>query len=514
MQNYNALDINITFTLSFSSSTNADIVVYNNPSVSSPGGIAGFPSSNGAPHKWNQIFGLRNSSVNVIEHVITHEIGHSVGLRHTDWFSRQSCGQNASEGVGYDGANHISGTPTGYDSTSLMLACFHSGVSGNFNNNDKIALETIYPSVMHYRWATRQGGFWNTQQWLSGDFNGDGKDDFAKVFNDGGLASIDVHLSSGSGFSFSRWATRQGGFWDAQKWLSGDFNGDGKDDFAKVFNDGGLASIDVHLSSGSGFSFSRWATRQGGFWNTQQWLSGDFNGDGKDDFAKVFNDGGLASIDVHLSSGSGFSFSRWATRQGGFWNTQQWLSGDFNGDGKDDFAKVFNDGGLASIDVHLSSGSGFSFSRWATRQGGFWNTQQWLSGDFNGDGKDDFAKVFNDGGLASIDVHLSGGSGFSFSRWATRQGGFWDAQKWLSGDFNGDGKDDFAKVFYDSGLASIDVHLSSGSGFGFNRLVTRQGGFWDTQKWLSGNFNGDGKDDFGKAFNDGGLASIDVHLLF
>ncbi len=249
VQNYNALDINITFTLSFSSSTNADIVVYNNPSVSSPGGIAGFPSSNGAPHKWNQIFGLRNSSVNVIEHVITHEIGHSVGLRHTDWFSRQSCGQNASEGVGYDGANHISGTPTGYDSTSLMLACFHSGVSGNFNNNDKIALETIYPSVMHYRWATRQGGFWNTQQWLSGDFNGDGKDDFAKVFNDGGLASIDVHLSSGSGFSFSRWATRQGGFWDAQKWLSGDFNGDGKDDFAKVFNDGGLASIDVHLSS-------------------------------------------------------------------------------------------------------------------------------------------------------------------------------------------------------------------------------------------------------------------------
>ena len=96
---------------------------------------------------------------------------------------------------------------------------------------------------------------------------------------------------------------------------------------------------------------------------------------------------------------------RWATRQGGFWDTQQWVVGDFNGDGKDDMGKAFNDGGLGSIDVHLSIGSGFTMQRWATRQGGFWDTQQWLSGDFNGNGKDEFAKAFNDGGLGSIDVH-------------------------------------------------------------------------------------------------------------
>jgi hypothetical protein len=44
-----------------------------------------------------------------------------------------------------------------------------------------------------------------------------------------------------------RWATRQGGFWDAQKWLTGDFNGNGKTDFTKVWGDGGYGSIDVHL---------------------------------------------------------------------------------------------------------------------------------------------------------------------------------------------------------------------------------------------------------------------------
>ncbi|RCJ29443.1 hypothetical protein A6770_22190 [Nostoc minutum NIES-26] len=150
---------------------------------------------------------------------------------------------------------------------------------------------------------------------------------------------------------------------------------------------------------------SRWATRQGGFWNEQQWVSGDFNGDGRDDLAKAFNDNGLASIDVHPSSGSSFGIQRWATKQSGFWNEQKWLSGDFNGDGRDDLAKAFNDNGLASIDVHPSSSSSFGIQRWATRQGGFWNEQQWASGDFTADGRDDFTKAFNDNGLVSIDVH-------------------------------------------------------------------------------------------------------------
>jgi serralysin len=68
----------------------------------------------------------------------------------------------------------------------------------------------------------------------------------AKVFDDGGQGTIDVHLSHGGGFSMQRWATRQGGFWDSQKWMAGDFTGDGKDDFTKVFNDGGQSTIDVH----------------------------------------------------------------------------------------------------------------------------------------------------------------------------------------------------------------------------------------------------------------------------
>src|SRR5262249_30398781 len=151
-------------------------------------------------------------------------------------------------------------------------------------------------------------------------------------------------------------------------------------------------------------------------------------------------DGGNYSIDVYASTGSSFALQRWVTKAGGYASSGQWVAGDFNGDGKADMGMAFSDGGDYSIDAYASTGSSFALQRWITKAGGYVSSGQWASGDFNGDGKDDMAVTFNESGSISVDAYMSGGSSFGVSRWTTKQGAYNSSSKWLAGDFDNDGK--------------------------------------------------------------------------
>jgi len=156
VNSYNSLNIKLSFKVSFSANIvdvdGADIIVYQQTSAKRSG-AAEFPSG-GNPGKTIRFFSGLNSYTNsgVYKHVAVHEIGHSIGLRHTDWASRLSCGTPfaETEKIGDVGAVHIPGTGTkftkfsSFDFNSVLLACFDSQSNGKFSAQDIIALESLY----------------------------------------------------------------------------------------------------------------------------------------------------------------------------------------------------------------------------------------------------------------------------------------------------------------------------------------------------------------------------------
>ncbi len=108
---------------------------------------AGFPSG-GNPYgtiKYARTY-TSGYSLGFVTTVISHEMGHCIGFRHTDYMDRSySCGGGtANEGASTVGAVHIPGTPTVADPGSWMLACLSATTNRPFNNNDKTALTYLY----------------------------------------------------------------------------------------------------------------------------------------------------------------------------------------------------------------------------------------------------------------------------------------------------------------------------------------------------------------------------------
>jgi hypothetical protein len=151
IRRYNAEGLTVTFQRV---TTAADITVVAFYEVSNVLGSSGFPTSTGDPYNQVQMntywynTGTDATNVNYIGTIMSHEIGHCIGFRHTDYMNRAySCGgrrQNEGQANNGVGAVYIPGTATGGDPNSWMLACVGSNVNRPFNANDKVALAYVY----------------------------------------------------------------------------------------------------------------------------------------------------------------------------------------------------------------------------------------------------------------------------------------------------------------------------------------------------------------------------------
>ncbi len=315
------------------------------------------------------------------------------------------------------------------------------------------------------------------RQFVRGDVDHDGRSDIV-LAGATSFSELPVARSDGAGgfavgtraaVSFVGWSAAAG----AQT-LSGDFDGDGYGDLA-VTGVVGWQSLPIAYTTEGAFfavngglaTFPAWAASPG-----VKAVSGDFNGDGNDDIA-LTGGSGWASIPIAFTKGHGqfsvtnvglSSFPTWAATAG-----VKVLSGDFDGDGRDDIA-LTGVPGWASIPVAFSNGDGSFFVRftsvanfpgWAATTG-----VKVVAGDYDGDGRDDLA-VTGGSGWLSLPVALSNGDGTfnvtnmgvsTFPALATVPG-----VKVVSGDYNGDGRDDIA-LTGPSSWASIPIAYSFGSG--------------------------------------------------
>ncbi len=261
-----------------------------------------------------------------------------------------------------------------------------SATSGTITNSSEVTFGT---------WAAQARGA------VSGDFNGDGRDDIA-LYGGPGWTTIPVAFSNGSG-SFTVTNHYQTGdmahWWNhpQAKVVTGDVDADGDADLV-ISGVPGWNSIPIGLSSRDGkFSpvantlndFPGWATTPGAVL-----LSGDFNGDGAADVA-LSGPAGWTTIPVAYSNFNGTwtvqnhpvpYFPGWVTAPG-----VRFTVGDYDGDGDDDIGTSGGQGWVTSL-FALSSRFGFEpanlpmpdFPTWAS-------VATLVSGDFNSDGLDDLA---------------------------------------------------------------------------------------------------------------------------
>jgi len=145
ISNYNELDLTFEMVRTTGSDAGCDAEIIGHI-VAGGGGEAGFPAGGLPFEEINIGRGVARNGVAVSTHVITHELGHCIGFRHSDFFNRSiSCGVGGNEGRAPDGAILIPGTPArAVVNGSVMNSCFDVDSTGVFTATDLIALDALY----------------------------------------------------------------------------------------------------------------------------------------------------------------------------------------------------------------------------------------------------------------------------------------------------------------------------------------------------------------------------------
>ncbi|WP_241990010.1 MULTISPECIES: FG-GAP-like repeat-containing protein [unclassified Streptomyces] len=321
----------------------------------------------------------------------------------------------------------------------------------------------------------------NESQWSSGtvvrhDYDGDGRSDMASWYDySDGSDKIHTFLADAAG-KFqepgSGYVKAKGTWWaEHMKFATGDFNGDGRGDVAAFYGyDNGSVSLFTWLATGDGKfaeGITSWTVPAGNWtWSRIKVQSGDFNGDGRDDVAAWYDyaDGSDKLFTFTAKANGGFNapFSSFSKTSGWTASRMKFTTGDYNADGRDDIGVFYGyaDGNsrLFTFTAKPTGGFGEPLGGWEDAKWGSSDRTSVFSGDFNGDGRDDFGTWYDyaDGHDTAFSFNPSSTDGKFGNRteiWNVAEGQYWrDHMQISTGDYNGDGRDDLGAFYgYDNG---------------------------------------------------------------
>ena len=243
-------------------------------------------------------------------------------------------------------------------------------------------------------------------KWVAGNFDGQFGDDIAYLYGEGNTTQVAIWTSFGTGFRPGVKREIADVKYDpSHRWLAGNVAGDAIDEFVLVYGPT-TARVNVYRMRPPVVfgQFLLDSTRTlDAFRTNDKWLLGNFHGtDGYDDLLNVSADAaGKAHIAMHRNvGGTGFRLNSWLTpfigsgsSLAGYWPAQRWLVANLDGDAYDDLVLIYGNQGTARVWRNRSIGSGLEHLGIQSLDN-FWDDQDWLTGHFDDDDRDDLVLVY------------------------------------------------------------------------------------------------------------------------